>query len=197
MNRRTFMGTSLVAVGSGTMLLEGCTFGGVIAEIKAYIPIGIAAFNGVVTLLTGLGIIPPGTSTLLALLIAAVKGGFADIIAAIDAYNNAPAADKTTLLQKISLILSEISANIGKFFADLNISNSSVLTLVTGLVQLILSTLAGFASQLPAPPTPVALSARVAGHPIVITPKILSRSEFKAQWNKTVTTAGHPELVLT
>ena len=125
MNRRTFVGTSLVAAGSGSLLLEGCTVGGVISEIKAYVPIGIAAFNGVVALLTTVGIIPPGTGTAIAMLVALVKNGFADLMAAIDEYNNAPASSKTTLLAKISLILSEVSQNIGKFFADLAISDSA------------------------------------------------------------------------
>jgi hypothetical protein len=200
MNRRTWFKTSgsgvaaLLISGSGSLLLSGCN---VIASIKAYIPVGIAAFSGVVSLLSGLGIIPPGTGTVIALLVGLVKSGFADLMAAIDQYNAAPAADKATLLAKVSLILSDVSRNIGKFFSDLTINDTTVLTLVTGLVQLILSTLAGFAAQLPPAPTPVALTAKVSGHPITITPKILSRSAFVKQFNQIVTAGGHPEMVLT
>jgi hypothetical protein len=199
MNRRTWFKTSgsgvtaLLIAGSGSLFLSGCN---VIASIKAYIPVGIAAFTGVVSLLSGLGIIPPGTGTAIALLVGLVKSGFADLMAAIDQYNAAPAADKSTLLAKVSLILSEVSQNIGKFFSDLAINDSTVLTLVTGLVRLILSTLAGFAAQLPPPPTPLALSFKVAGHPVAITPKIISRSAFVKQYNQLCANAGHPELAL-
>ena len=127
----------------------------------------------------------------------------ADVLAAIDQYNNAPAADKTTLLAKISLILSDLSQNIQTFVSDVlpSLSGNTALALVTGLISLILSTLAGFAAQLPTPPAGAVgahahRAARAVPAGIVIAPKVLSRKNFVKQYNALCASNGHAEISL-
>jgi hypothetical protein len=196
MNRRNMLqrsafGLAALLVTGPTLFLAGCTFGGVMAAISAYVPVGLAAFNGVLALLTG--VIPPGTSTAIGALVVLIKAGFADLLAAVQEYQNAPAAQKVTFKEKISELLTVLGDNIQKFMTDISISDNKLLELVTGLVSLILTALAGFSAQLPAP-----LAGRkkltVGGKPI--TPKLMSVKEFKRQWNQIAGAASHPEIEL-
>jgi hypothetical protein len=198
MNRRNMLqrsafGFAALLVTGPTLFLAGCTFGGVMAAISAYVPVGLAAFNGVLALLTAAGVIPPGTSTAIGALIVLIKAGFADLLAAVQEYQNAPAAQKVTFKEKISELLTVLGDNIQKFMTDISVSDNKLLELVTGLVSLILTALAGFSAQLPAP-----LAGRkkltVGGKPI--TPKLMSLKDFKHQWNQIAGAASHPEIEL-
>jgi hypothetical protein len=192
LQRLAFGFTAFLAGG----VLSGCpSFGGITSAISTYVPVGLAAFNGVLLLLTSAGVIPPGTSTAIGALVLLVKAGFADLLAAVQEYNNAPAAQKVTVKEKISLILAVIAANIEKFASDIvgMVSDNKLLQVVTGLLTLILATLAGFSGQLPAP-----LAGRktlsVAGK--AVTPKLLPLKDFKKQWNQLAGAGGHPEVEL-
>jgi hypothetical protein len=201
MNRRNMLQRSAFAIAAFLAggILSGCPslpgFGGILSTISAYVPIGLAAFNGVLLLLTSAGIIPPGTSSAIGAVVLLVKAGFADLLAAVQEYQNAPAAQKATLKGRITEILTVLGDNIQKFASDIisTAANNPLLVTVTGLLALILSTLAGFAGQLPAP-----VSGRktltLAGKPV--TPKTLSLKEFKKQWNQLAGSGGHPEIEL-
>jgi hypothetical protein len=187
-------GVALAAASFGTITfsMAGCS---VMSAISAYVPVGLAAFNGVIALLSSVGLIPPGTSTAIGLIVAIVKAGFADLLTAINEYNAAPAASKVSFEQKISLVLTDIGDNITKFMDDVSssLATSTVGKLVVGLVSLILSTLAGFAGQLPAPAAGRKTYA-VAGQ--AVTPRAISVKEFKKEYNQLVGAGGHPELEL-
>jgi hypothetical protein len=183
MRRRNFILTSLMALCAG-FFSWGCN---AIADLQAYIPVGINALNGVVIVLQAAGIAVPALTPILAL--------FSTLLAAISEYNNAPATDKVTLKQKLSLVLRDIIDQIGAFFADLNIPGGSLLALITGLISVILSTLAGFATQLPAPVAPARL-AMVSRQSVTVTPEIISLKTFKKRWNALALQYQHPEIVL-
>jgi hypothetical protein len=187
--------TTLALTGGTSLFVAGCPWTSIESAISAYVPVGLAAFNGVVLLLSSVGLIPPGTSTAIGLVIAIVKAGFADLLTAINEYNAAPAASKVSFSQKISLILTDIGDNIQKFMNDISTSlaTSTVGKLVVGLVSLILSTLAGFAGQLPAPAAGKHTYS-VAGQ--AVTPKAISVKQFKQQYNQLAGAAGHPEIEL-
>jgi hypothetical protein len=198
MNRRNMLqrltfGFAALLVSGPSLFMAGCTWSSVESAIAAYVPVGLAAFNGVLMLLSAAGVIPPGTSTAIGALVVLIKAGFADLLAAVQEYQNAPAAQKVTFKEKIAELLTVLGDNIQKFMTDISVSDNKLLQLVTGLVSLILTALAGFSAQLPAP-----LAGRkkltVGGKPI--TPKLISLKDFKRQYNQLAGAASHPEIEL-
>ena len=97
--RRGFMRFAGLSIGSVSMFGSTACWvsGGVYSAILAYTTAGLQAFQSVVDLLSGSGVIPVGSGTALDLIIAAVKAAFADIQVAVQAYDNAPADQKLTL----------------------------------------------------------------------------------------------------
>jgi hypothetical protein len=188
------VGTALlVAMGTtGTFLLGGCS---VEDAIKAWVPVGTTAFNSVLTLLQGAGIIVPGAGQISAI-VTLIKVGLADLLAAVDEYKNAPAANKATFAGKVSTLLSVLNDNFAKFWGDLSLPGGSLVQLVTGVAGIIMAAIAGFAAQLPAPVV-LASTFRVAGvQQTIITPKRMSLASFKKQFNTVVVANGHSEMVL-
>jgi hypothetical protein len=188
MNRRTFAGRLLT--GLGAIALAGtqtaCWFSGsLFTQILGYVGVGLTAFNAVVAL------VDPGAAAGVAVIIALVKAGFADLQLAVQAYNNAPAASKATWLGKISVVLSDLQTEIQSFWVGLRLPGGTIATLISGLLSIILSTLAGFAGQLPPPPA----GARLKGTPfgaLPVTPHVRSKKQFESDFNKALTDAGQP-----
>lgn len=203
MNRRQFLektghgtlGTALLAAtaGGSTFLLTGCD---IESTIKAWVPVAIASFNGVLTLLEGAAVITPGAGTAVALAISLIKAGLADVLAAVDEYKSAPASSKTTFAQKLSIILASLRDNFGKFWSDLNLPGGSLVTLVTGFAQIILSAIGGFLQQLPSAAPTVATVFKVGGVQATAQAKKMSANDFKKQINNLFIQSGHPELVV-
>ena len=105
MNRRSFATRFLLGVGvaltAGTQ--TACWFTGTLFnQIMSYVGVGLTAFQAVVDLLV------PGSAPGIDAIVLLVKAGFADLQLAVHDYNNAPAADKTTFLNKISVVLAEV-----------------------------------------------------------------------------------------
>lgn len=184
------MGAGTVAI-LGTSTLEmGCWFSGDLEkQIAAYANIGLQAFQSVVDLLVGGGVIQPGQGQTIDAVIALVKAGFADIQTAVAAYENAPADQKQTALQKVSLAVQIAQENIQQFWNDLHIPDEKLSALIQGLLGIILSTLAGFAAQLP-PPPPQAKKKSFA-KTVAFSAKKRSEKEFKADFNKQLEAAGY------
>lgn len=167
---------------------------GLFDSILAYVGVGLQAFGSVVDLLAGAGVIPPGEGTLLHLAINAVKVGFADVQAAVTAYDNAPPDQKGTLKGKISVVLAILEADIQKFWDDLKIPDSKLASLVQGLLGIILSTLAAFQTQLPAPPKLAKVEAsKNFSRRIVYTPKKRSVKDMRKDFNQLLHENGYTQ----
>lgn len=191
--RRGFMGfigngVAAVVIGSN-LVLTGCA--NVYAQISAYTTVGLQAFQSVVDLLAGSGVISPGEGTLIDTAIALVKAAFADIQVAVTNYNNAPADQKSTMLGKISTALADAEASIQTFWSDLKIPDSKMALLVQGLLGVIVATISGFMTQLPQPtPTPVQTKARTLPHRLNVSAKRVTPKEFKKEFNQLLANAG-------
>ena len=165
MTRRSFAGTigkfgALAGLGSLVSFTTACPawLGSVEANLLKYIPVAIQAVTGILSVLTGGGI---AISPIVTLALTDVKAAFADLSADIEAYQNAPAAQKATLLGQLSTALTIVEGNVQQFWADLNIPDGIIATVVAGVLAVVVSTLGYFQSQLPVPtPTPALASMR-------------------------------------
>jgi tetrahydromethanopterin S-methyltransferase subunit F len=191
LNRRAFatsIAKAAVTIAAAGSFLGVASCGNIFAAIEKYVPVGLQGFTAVVNLLAGAGVLPLGTGTAVQLLITAVKAAFADVTVAVQDYQAAPAADKATLLGKISTVVADAETNIQLFWSNLNLPAGSTATLVEGLLQVIVSTLMGFGTQLPAPASSKEMRAKRSAIPdtklINATPKMRSVAQFKADFNR-------------
>lgn len=196
MNRRSFaqkLGSGMLALGALTQLtfLTACS---VFDNILKYVAVGLQSFQAVVDLLAGAGVIVPGLGTVIDAAIALVKAGLADLQVVVTAYENAPADQKATLLQKVSLALAIAEANIQQFWSELKIPDAKLSSLVKGLLEIILSTLAGFGTQLPPPPTSAVLDKmKSVPRGLTVTPIKRSASQFKKDFNGVLSAGGYSQ----
>jgi len=159
LTRRKFATASIAtAVGMSVSIPfeSACTFSSVFANIEKYVPVGLQAVSAVLSILTGNGIAVAGVSGIIAL----IKVAFADLSAAVSQYQNAPAGQKTGLLGAISETMTVLEANIQKLWSDLSIPDARLSSLIEGLLGVITTTLSGFMTQLPAPVSPAAQTAK-------------------------------------
>jgi hypothetical protein len=191
MNRRNFVtrvfaGTAVVALPFITTACPAWLSSSLFANIMKYVGVGLTAFQVVV------GLLDPPLALALAGTIALVKAGFADLQLAVQDYNNAPASDKTTLKDKIAVVLQDLQAEIQTFWNNLSLPGPLGI-LVKGLLSIILSTLAGFASQLPVPlPSPASERMKALPNKIGVTPVLRTKKEFEKEFNKALVDAGKP-----
>lgn len=187
MTRRSFYGRILAGISliALPVSMTGCWLSGsVFSQIMSYVGIGLTAFQVVV------GLLDPPLAAVMAGAITLVKAGFADLQLAVQDYNNAPAADKTTLKNKIAVVLANLRNEIQSFWANLNLPDPALASLIQGLLSIILSTLAGFAGQLP---VPVGAKVRAASSKdITVTPQVRDKKQFEKDFNAVLTQAGKP-----
>lgn len=192
MNRRNFLSYSggALAVVGGTVMNTGCWFSqSVFDSIIKYVGVGLQAFNAVVSLLTGAGVINPIEGSAILGLINLVKAGFADLQTAVNNYNNAPATDKQTLLGKIATALAVLEGSIQQFWNDLQLPNAGLAGIIEGLLGIILSTLSGFASSLPT----VSVSKKALARQIVVPAKKRTPKQFKKDFNTVLVQGGYAQ----
>lgn len=185
-NKTLGLGSLFVLIGS-SLSLEGCS---VFDSILTWVPIGLTALQGIVTVLGPL--IGPAAG-----IITLIKAAFADLSAAVSAYkNDTNPADKATLLAKIRTFLGDIVNNFQTFFNALNIGNNPILNIVIGLANVILAAIEGFMGQLPATGTKTpTTSFHVGTRQLTVTPKFYNRvSDFKHDYNAVASAGGHPEI---
>lgn len=191
MNRRQFTGRLLTALifittASSAIFMTGCS---VFNDILNWAPVGQAAINSILTVLTGNGIlISPGLQAIIGL----INAGFTALIAAIKEYQSTTPPPVGTL-SKIETAFNDIVDNFKTFLASLNVS-SGLLGIITGLAQIVLSTIAAFMHQLPASPAVKNVadktsSAKVAASAITVTAKKRSASAFKNDFNAVLKSA--------
>lgn len=188
--RRTFgrfMGTlGLLATLGWSVVLTGCTTS--FSTILSWVQTGLDSFQSVVDLLVGQGVIMVAIGSAIDLIIKGVKAAISDIGSAVDAYNAAPAASKATLEGRITTAIIAAQDEISQFWNDLNIPDAKVASTVAGLLGLIVSTLAGFMTQLP--PAPAGLQRRTFQKTLAAVPQKRSIGQFKAQFNDILTANG-------
>jgi len=181
--------TGLIVFASGlTVFITGC---GVFSDIQTWVPVGLAALQGILTALGPL--VSPGAAQIVSL----IKIGFADLVATVNAYtSDTNPADKATLVAKIRTILNDIVKGFQDLLVALNLANNPIEVVVVDLANVILSALAGFLSQLPVPAGgPVGVSLKKGGVPVGA--KVYKHtSDFKRDFNAACVKDGHPELQL-
>lgn len=195
-SRRRFVGwsaTGLLAACFSSITQTACSFASVVTLILKYVPMGLTAFTAILNLLAGFGIPTMAIAELASL----VKSAFADLQVAIQQYDDAPAADKTTFLGKISTALSVVEAQLQVFWNGLTLPSPQAASLIQGLLGIIISTLQGFMPSLPAPAsTDVFMKRASLAKLITVAPQRRSPSQFRSDFNSMVVAAGHSEAVI-
>lgn len=176
-----------------TVPLASCDFSSIEAQIAAYLPTILDALTGILSLI-------PQTA-IIATIVGYIKIAVADGTQAYKDWSSAPASEKATFLEKLSLAVTDIITEFSNLSSQIPGSSLAI-----KLIQLVLSTLAAF---LPALPTPSAATiAEVRGRyapehvkflevhasEVSVTPVKRSRNEFIKEYNADMVEGGHPEL---
>lgn len=196
--RRMFLTKSTMALGTvavGSMAFEtGC---GVWDDIVAYVPAGLNAFNAVITLLEDNGVLNIVAGSAISTAVDLVKGAFADIAAAVTQYENAPVAQKSTLLGKVTTAITAAENALQSFWNTANLGSNPIVTLAEGIVSIILSVLGGFLSQIK--PANAVSAVKVASykHMVTFQPKTVKKvKDFKKLVNDQLVNGGQSKYVI-
>src|ERR1700686_5056500 len=130
----------LLGAASFSLLATGCA---VWDDIKAWIPIALEAVGAIVALIPGLSMLSP--------IITVITAGLSQILTDIQQYQNVAGP---TLLSKIQAGLSDVVANLQNFLQSINVNDPALAAIITGLAQIILSTIAAFQQRLTAAGAP-------------------------------------------
>jgi hypothetical protein len=180
------LGIMTLTAGALSITMDGCN---VFQDIENWIPVGEAAFQGIVNLLEGAGLITPAINPLVTTIIAA----FNDLLADIKAYQ-AITPPPAGLLAKIEAVFNLIVSNFQSLLAQ--IASNPIATLIIGLAQIILSTIAGFLGELPLSSQILSGTFRAGGQSVTYTAQKRTVARFKKDYNSVATAAGHPEIKL-
>jgi hypothetical protein len=166
----------LIATGS-TIELAGCN---IIDDIENWVPVGEAAVNSILAILTANGVpIAAGISAV----VNVIETAFNDLIAAAKEYQSTTPPPVGTLA-KIETIMQDISDQFSSFVSQLSGIAGTILTVVVALVKVVISTIGGFVSQLP---TSARALAKLNSHQAVsASPVHRTRRAFKKDWNATL-----------
>jgi hypothetical protein len=191
LSRRKFTGTLLLALGVGPALaLESCN---IVADLINYIPVVVSAINSISSILGAFMPLPA------VVIINGIKGALADIQAACVEYQAAPDTDKATLWKRVLLFLHDVVDNFQKFLDALAVGGP-ILGVVLGIVNVILSTLGWFATQMPVPvaggPIQMPMTLKAGNQTVSIMPVKRSIQQLKADLNRIYIAGGHPEQVM-
>jgi hypothetical protein len=189
MSRREFgklmgMGTLVLSIGA-SVFTAGCS---IVSDIANWGPLGLTAFNTIITLLETAGFIPA------AAIVAVVRAAFAQLIADCKQYE-AIQPPPVGLLAEIRAAFVIIVSNFQNILSSLAAPIGPFLTLIVGLAQVVFDTIAGFESQLgPAPAGQALVPGRVqvGQRTIQVTPTLRSRRAFKHVWNSVCAASGYP-----
>jgi hypothetical protein len=186
-------GAALVLASSAAINLEGCTSASVFTDIENWVPVGLQAFQGIVSLLEGVGLINPVISPL----IAAIIAGFDDVLADVKAYQ-AIVPPPAGMLAKIEEVFSLIVSNFQSMLSQLQISGGTLVNVIIGLAQVIISTITGLVGKLPASSSVRITSGsfKVGRDTVSYVPMARTRRQFKKDYNKIAAAGGHPEIEL-
>jgi hypothetical protein len=164
-------------------------------KIKDFVPTALAAFASVLQILIDKGVLANPLGGAIEGIVNLIKAGFADVMADIQAYQDADPAAKATLLGKISTVLSILEDNLQQFWSDLTIPDAGLASLIESLLSVILSAINWFLSptggNLPAPAARAAvqLKKRIAA-PVL---KQVSVGGLRGNFNGLLENAGLPQ----
>lgn len=164
---------------SVSVFAYGCN---VYDDLENWITVGIASLNSIVVILKANGITPASA------IVNAILG-------ALNATRNAIVEYKSTTpppvgaVAKIETALKDVVDNFTAFLRSLSFGDVGLFSLVSGLLQIVFSTIAGFQNKLPvlalAPQnklsTSMAIAAQVSGVPVVAQHRTVR--QFKKDWN--------------
>jgi hypothetical protein len=186
--------------GTASLTLIGC--GITIQDIENWIPTGKSAIANLLNLLGAAGVIPLGVGTMAAALLTSVTNALDDVLADIQQWQS---SGNAALLSKIQVLLQSVSTQLSDFLSPLPIP-SAISTLISGLLGLILSTIAGFiatvAQKVGSTPAGATASARrtiamrSTGHTIAVEPLKIGRDEFVKRFNRQIDAAGKSEFAI-
>ena len=189
--RLTAKGLLLAAVGS-SLALDGCN---VAQDILNWEPLGLAAFNGVVTMLETFGVITADPA--LVVLIGLIRTAFSDLAADAQLYLSIQPPPAGALAE-IQAVLALIAGNIKTLFSQIQTNFAPIINLIIGLAQLILGTIAGFLNQIAAKSGQKTLTLsntfEVGRTMYAYTPITPSPKTFRSDWNAVCKSQGHPEI---
>jgi hypothetical protein len=180
--KQLFTFFAMLSVLGRTFTLAGCT-GSIWSQILTWIPVGEASLNSILSVLTANGVlVAPGLQAIVSL----IEAGFTALTAAIKEYQ-ATTPPPVGVLAKIETAFADIVNNFKTFLASLNV-NGGLLSIIVGIAQVVLSTIAAFMGQLPAASSlrrTVLLgdSFRVGVGMGTIVPKSRTRGQFKRDVN--------------
>ena len=185
----------IALAGAVATSMSGCAFN--VQDILNWIPTATASISSILSLLVGAGVLACATCSVLAnVALAAITA----VGTAVQAYLNAPAANKTTLLGKIQTALQAALTASGQFFESVNVPDQKLFSLIIGIASLVLSAISGFIGQIGGnPPVQATLKMTGAGvtQGVAYSPKVYtSTRSYKADFNKLATEYGHAELVM-
>ena len=181
MNRRSFVSRStglLILAASSGLTMVGCD------PLGSYLQAGLAAFSSLVSLLEKNGVLTATNP-----LVATVLAAFSAAIAADNAYEK----DKAAGASALASALDAINAALQNFTANAPIP-STLITLVLDAIEVIISTIAGWAGTLVPTVTIKGMLTSKSGATIPVVAKKRSRHAFISDWNSTVTRDGYPQL---
>ena len=200
MNRRSFITRTafttigarfayLAAASGAALTSAGCN---VFSDIANWVPVGEAAVNSIVSVLTSNDVvIAPAIQSAITLTL----GALSSLSAAILEYQSTTPAP-TGALAKVETFLGDVLTNFRTFLGSLSISGN-LLGIITGLANVVLSTLAAFMNDLPLQTMSpskrtivMADSARVATSTIPIIPKHRTRRAFKRDFEAVLNSAA-------
>ena len=185
------------AIGSVAFLAIGCKI--TLADVLTWVNDGAGGISTIIGLLVSAGVLACATCSVIA---NAAVAAIAAIGTAIQAYENAPASGKATLLGKIQTAIQAAITAATEFFKSVAIPGGTLADTILSLAGLILSALTGYLQDF----FPTALGTVRSFHlgsnaavsspvAISVTPKSMSLRQYNAAWNAIVKQAGYPEAV--
>jgi len=189
MNRRYF--TQLLAISVTLVTTPACLFSTIWSDIKAYAPTILTAVAGVLSILTGAGVLGMPLAATISGILALINKAVGDLQVAINTYQQAPSSQRATLLGAITTALADAEANIQQFWSNLNIPDPALASTIKNLLGIVVSTLQGYVDAIGVPPaaTPARAMRASMTNPIVVAPKRRTLAQFKTDWNAALTTA--------
>jgi hypothetical protein len=157
-------------------------------EVEAWVPMGIDAFDSIITLVDP--IMSPAITTIALL----VKSGFTSLSSAIDSYLAAPPADKVTWQQRVKLILSGLGADMQSFLTAIGQTGNPIINLVVLLVQVVVNAVSGFVNAIGGTPAAFPKKFTMGAHSIRVVPTLQDRDQFIVSFNGACDKVSRPDL---
>lgn len=193
MNRRMWIkqsgtGFALAALTSGASLtLTGCN---VYDDLYNWIGVGIASLNSIVSILNANGITPAAG------IVNAILGALNAVRNAIEEYK-ATTPPPVGAIAKIETALKDAVAQFGTFLRSLSIPGFGLFSMIAALVDVILSTIAGFQGKLPVVAGQKSLTMQIAqltGKAVI--PKHRTIRVYKKDFNAVLDTGSQLDVIV-